>query len=69
MELTIKTQDVVKEIETAFLIDDFKAAQAFKQHIITFLNQFNPNFAENVNKLVLESDGYETSLLEYLKKK
>ena len=68
MELIIKTQDIVKEIETAFLIDDFKAAQTFKQHIMTFLNQLDKEFAETANKLVLESEGYKTSLLEYLKR-
>lgn len=68
MEITVKEQDTVKEIEIAFLMDDFKVAQTFKHHIMVFLKQIDPAFAAAVNRQVLESEGYKTSFLKYLKR-
>lgn len=68
MEVTVKAQDTVKEIETAFLMDDFKVAQTFKHNLMIFLRKIDPVFAAAVNRQVLESEGYKTALLEYLKR-
>lgn len=59
MEITINTQEIVDAIEESFLFDDTRIANRFTTDILALLYPINQKFADEVNKLYRETEGYK----------
>lgn len=69
MEITLDIQKVVNNLEEAFVIDEINAALRYKHQIIFFLRSVvGAEFANEANKLVLESEGYKMAIEKQIKK-
>lgn len=69
MEITLDIQKVVNNLEDVFVMDEINAALRYKHQIIFFLRSVvSTEFANEVNKLVLESEGYKNAIEKQIKK-
>lgn len=68
MTINIQLQQVVNELEQAFLTDDITMAERYKHNVMCFLRSVNKEFAMEANKLLLQTEGYKNAIELKIKK-
>lgn len=62
MEMGINIQQVVNELENVFVTDNINVAERNKNRVIRTIKSINPEIAEEINKLLLQTEGYKNAI-------